>query len=142
MEWLFVQSHMLNLIYYSYRDNLQVRNIEYHRKHGVTMCCLILQEYSTLKAKLMFSVSEEFKSFDELSKRLVEFENKSYVQLYTKWSRSIQSAAKCTTKKRFNDALKYSEIDYACIHGGRMSRYLPQYQKYSGVGHDYTMYGY
>ena len=74
----------------------------------------------------MLSVSEEFSLFDELSKRLAEFEKRSYVQLYIRQSRSIQSVAKCAPKKNFNDALKYSGIDYPCIHGAKISRHPPQ----------------
>ena len=65
----------------------------------------------------MLSVSEEFKSFNELSKkRLAEFEKKSYIQLYIRWSRSVQSAAKRAGKKKYNDALQYAEPG---IHGGK-----------------------
>ena len=94
------------------RDNLRSQYTEDYVKRGVTTC------FFNLLAK-MLSVSEEFKSFNELSKRLSEFEKKSCVQLYIRRSRSVQSAAKRTGKKKYNDALKYAEIDYACIHGGK-----------------------
>ena len=32
---------------------------------------------------------------------------------------SIKSASKRVPNKQFNEALKYSENDYACIHGGK-----------------------
>ena len=72
----------------------------------------------------MLSVGEQFTSFDELSKRVLEFERSSHVQLYIRSSRTIESAARRAPKRlKFNDGvndlLKYSEIDYACIHGGK-----------------------
>ena len=52
---------------------------------------------------------------------MAEFEQQSYVQLYIRRSRtiSIGAAIKRAPKKSFLQELKYSEVDYACIHGGK-----------------------
>ena len=52
----------------------------------------------------MLSVGEQFVSFDDLSKRVLEFQKSSYVQSYIRSSRSIESAARHTQKRKFNDA--------------------------------------
>ena len=68
---------------------------------------------------VMFAVGDSFRSFSELGERISEFENKSFVQLYVRRSRSIEATAKRAPKKQFKQDLKYAEIDYVCIHGGR-----------------------
>ena len=67
----------------------------------------------------MFSVGDEFSSYSELATRILKFEESSFVQLYVRRSRTIEAASKRATKKHFNEELKYSELDFACIHGGK-----------------------
>ena len=64
----------------------------------------------------------KFDSFELLSQAIERWENMNFVKLYKRRSRTIDAAAKRVTKKVFNERLKYSEIDYACIHGGRTAR--------------------
>ena len=59
---------------------------------------------------------QEFSSFEELSKSVQEWEKKNFVTLYT---RSSRSAKKRTPNRTYLDELKFSELDYACVHGGR-----------------------
>ena len=63
----------------------------------------------------------EFKSFAELCDKVSEFERAGCVQLYIRRSRLIISAAKRSSSKNsdYNENLKYDEIEYACIHGGK-----------------------
>ena len=39
--------------------------------------------------------------------------------LYTRSSRSVEAARRRAPKRSFHEELKFSEIDYACVHGGR-----------------------
>ena len=65
------------------------------------------------------AVGEEFSSFDELNQRIIHFETKSFVQLYVRRSRSLEATRKRATKKDFPEQLKFGELDYHCIHGGK-----------------------
>ena len=62
---------------------------------------------------------QEFSSFEELSKSVQEWEKKNFVTLYTRSSRSVEAAKKRTPNRTYLDELKFSELDYACVHGGR-----------------------
>ena len=62
---------------------------------------------------------QEFCSFEELAEIIKKWEEVNFVTLYTRSSRSIEAARRRAPKRTFLDKLKYSEIDYACVHGGR-----------------------
>ena len=66
-----------------------------------------------------FIVGSEFHSFDEVSSAIKDYECVNSVTLYTRSSRSIMAAKKRAPKRHFSENLKYSELDYACVHGGR-----------------------
>ena len=61
---------------------------------------------------------QEFSSFEELSKSVQEWEKKNFV---TRSSRSVEAAKKRTPNRTYMylDKLKFSGLDYACVHGGR-----------------------
>ena len=64
----------------------------------------------------MFSVGDTFSSFSELAARiLIGIRG----ELSVRRSRTIEAASKRAPKKQFKKELKYSELDYACIHGGK-----------------------
>ena len=67
----------------------------------------------------MFRVGDEFNSFDDLCDKISTFEQTQFVQLYIRRSRTITAASKRRTKKIYNEDLKYAEIEYACINGGK-----------------------
>lgn len=67
----------------------------------------------------MLCSGDEFNSFTELREKVLEFERAEGVQLYIRRSRSIISAAKRSSKKDYNENIKYGEIEYSCIHGGK-----------------------
>lgn len=60
-----------------------------------------------------------FSSFVVLSKAIRSWEEANFVSLYKRSSRTIETASKRATKKAYNCELKYAEVDFACIHGGR-----------------------
>ena len=73
-----------------------------------------------LREREMALVSgQEFYSFEELSEGVKNWEKKNFVTLYTRSSRSIEAARKRAPNRTFLDKLKFSELDYACVHGGR-----------------------
>ena len=69
--------------------------------------------------EVAFVIGEKFSSFSELKDKIDEFQKTNFVQLYVRRSRSIEATAKHAPKKQFNEELKYSEIEYSCIHGGK-----------------------
>ena len=64
-------------------------------------------------------VGAEFSSFEALSQSLSDWEKATYTSLYVGSSHTVISAQKRVPKKVFSEALKYYEVDFACVHGGR-----------------------
>ena len=65
------------------------------------------------------TTGQEFSSFEELKHCISSYERAAFVQLYIRRSRSLESAKKRATKKNFNSDLRFSELQYSCIHGGK-----------------------
>ena len=69
-----------------------------------------------------FVVGEEFSSLHELEEKIKRFCSANFVDVYRRDSRSITNAIKRGTiscKKEINNELKFYEIKYACVHGGK-----------------------
>lgn len=71
-----------------------------------------------MAADVTFFVGEEFTSFTELHRRIQSFQLRNSVQLYIRSSRKIQ-AAQVRSTDNYNPELKFAEIYYACVRGGR-----------------------
>ena len=67
----------------------------------------------------MFAVGDTFHSFEELSSAIRSYQITQKVQFYIRDSRTIEAASRRDTKKTFKRELKYAEITYHCIHGGK-----------------------
>ena len=65
-----------------------------------------------------FAIGESFESFEELQFKLKQYEEKHFIQFYIRDSRTVESAQKRLTKK-LNEKIKYYEVVFCCIHGGR-----------------------
>jgi zinc finger SWIM domain-containing protein 3 len=48
-----------------------------------------------------------------------ELEQEHSVQYYKRDSRSIEAALRRAPNREFSEAIKYSELVYSCIHGGK-----------------------
>ncbi|RXG54175.1 PHD finger protein 20-like protein 1 [Armadillidium vulgare] len=70
-------------------------------------------------AVAMLKVGSKFYTFDDLSRRLEEFQQIEQVQLWVRDSRTVVAAAKRARRKSLNPALKYAELTYSCVFGGR-----------------------
>ena len=68
--------------------------------------------------EVIFSLNEVFNSFDELDKKIKEYEVKKAVQLWRRDSRTIETASK-RVNRYLDKRIKYYELTYSCIHGGR-----------------------
>ncbi|XP_067834789.1 zinc finger SWIM domain-containing protein 1-like isoform X2 [Heptranchias perlo] len=67
-----------------------------------------------------FRVGAEFSSYSELHREYRRYQKDYAVQLWTRHSRTIEAQRRRAPKRPMNDALKFAEIDYACIHGGKL----------------------
>ena len=65
------------------------------------------------------SVGDIFSSFADLDKKLKSYQSTNYVQLWKRDSRTIATAQKRMPNRQFNPDIKYYELWYACVHGGR-----------------------
>lgn len=61
----------------------------------------------------------EFSSYEELAASIRKWEAANLVTLYTRSSRSVEAARKRAPRRTFSDKIKFSEVDYSCVHGGR-----------------------
>ena len=67
------------------------------------------------------TTGQEFSSFEELKHCISSYERATFVQLYIRRSGSLESAKKRATKTNFSSDLRFSELQYNCIHGGIIS---------------------
>ena len=68
---------------------------------------------------LKIDVGSEFQSYAQLEKSIQEFQERNFVQLYKRSSKGLDGYAKKCPNKKINPELLYSELDFACIHGGK-----------------------
>ena len=80
----------------------------------------MLEMDSSSSEEVKFTIGKNFRFFSELKDKVEDFEKANFIQLYIRQSRSVEAAAKRAPKKQFNEEIKYSEIEYSCIHGGRV----------------------
>ena len=63
-----------------------------------------------------FAIGECFGTYEDLQTKIEKFKEANFVELYIRDSRTVQNKR---NKKNIKKDLKYSEIKYACVHGGR-----------------------
>ena len=88
---------------------------------------------SEIRDRVEIQVGSSFSSFDDLENRITQYQEDRFVQYYKRDSRSIEAASKRAPSKSFNPRIKYSELVYSCIHGGKKFKskskgYRPQQQ--------------
>ena len=66
-----------------------------------------------------FVVGERFKTFDEVMKKMKEYENHKCVKLWKRDSRTVQAAQKRLTRP-LHEQIQYYKVLFCCIHGGKM----------------------
>ena len=65
-----------------------------------------------------FEIGECFKTFDEVETRVKEYEQANFVQLWKRDARTVEAARK-RINRPLHDRIKYYEIVFSCIHGGK-----------------------
>ena len=70
-----------------------------------------------------FFVGREFASYNELEESVNTYCAEKLISIYIRTSRTIDAAVRSHRIREptveIRDLLKYYEIDYACIHGGK-----------------------
>ncbi|GFS22680.1 THAP domain-containing protein 4 [Elysia marginata] len=64
-------------------------------------------------------VGTEFESYEALTKAIRMFEEKNFVNLIVRDTRTVKAAAKRNQRKAYNPAIKYSDISFCCTYGGK-----------------------
>ena len=72
--------------------------------------------------KVSFTVWESFETFQDLERNINDYEQSNSVQLWKRDARTVQIAQKRLPNRTLNERIKYYEITYACIHGGKKFR--------------------
>ena len=81
--------------------------------------CLTTSEDRGDESDELLRVGLEFSSYEDLCCAIKTYERLHFVTLYKRSSRTIQAARKRAPNRHFDDQLVYSELDFACVHGGR-----------------------
>jgi len=64
-------------------------------------------------------IGKKFSSFEDVQRWIDDYQRQNYVQLYVSDSRTIAAAQKRLPKRQLKADLKYYQMTYACVHGGR-----------------------
>ena len=64
-------------------------------------------------------VDAEFSTYEDLEKEIDSYQKEHFVQFYKRDSRTIANALRRAPNREFNKDIKYSELVYCCIQGGK-----------------------
>ncbi|XP_005110633.1 mastermind-like protein 2 [Aplysia californica] len=64
-------------------------------------------------------VGAEFDTYDDLTSAVQAYEAENFVNLIIRDTRKVEAAAKRNQRKKYNPAIKYSDISYCCTYGGK-----------------------
>lgn len=70
------------------------------------------------EGEISFALGESFRTYEELESKVKLYEQKHYVQLWKRDTRTVQAAQK-RLNRPLSDRIKYYEVKYSCIHGGK-----------------------
>ena len=76
------------------------------------------RELSQCAEAVSFHVGQQFSKFEDLEQHLKLYEEQQFVKFWRRDSRTIEAAQK-RLNRSFRDQLKYYELTYSCIHGGK-----------------------
>lgn len=65
-----------------------------------------------------FKVGDSFKSFEEVESKLKEYEKVNCVQYWKRDARTVEAAQK-RINRPLSQCMKYYEVTFCCIHGGK-----------------------
>ena len=76
------------------------------------------------KNNVTFNISEQFKAFPSLQEKISSNQMKHFVKLWIRDSRFIGAAQQGRVKRKLSEEIRYYELTYACICGGK--RFKPR----------------
>ena len=68
---------------------------------------------------MSFKVGDKFPSFSSWEEAVKTYEQENFVQLWRRDIRTILAAKKRMPNRIFNEDIKYYELQYCCVKGGR-----------------------
>ena len=78
----------------------------------------VASEVHVETAPVSFSVGDKFPSFKQLEAKIKTYEEKNYVKFWKRDCRTIEAARK-RMNRSLSENIKYYEVTYCCIHGGK-----------------------
>ena len=70
----------------------------------------------------IISVDDEFSSYEEVEEKIQHLQDTEKFKLWKRDSRTIAAAIKRMPKRVFNPEVKYNELLYCCVYGGRETK--------------------
>ena len=71
------------------------------------------------KDNVTFNKSEQFQSFQSLQGKISSNEMENFVKFRIRDSRSVGAARQGRVKRKLSEEIRYYELTYACIRGGK-----------------------
>ena len=71
-----------------------------------------------------FQIGDRFNTFEELECKLKLYENATSTKFWMRDCRTVNAAARKRTTRPLSDFIKYYQVSYRCIHGGR--KFVPK----------------
>ena len=68
--------------------------------------------------RISFCVRERFKSFQQLEEKIQQYEQQHFVKFWKRDCRTVQAAQK-RVNRPLSEHIKYYEVTFCCIHGGK-----------------------
>ena len=65
------------------------------------------------------AVGSTFSEYADLEKEIEKYQLEHATQFYKRDSRTIEAALRRAPNREFSKAIRYSELVYSCIHGGK-----------------------
>jgi len=72
-----------------------------------------------IKVPLGINLRDEFDTYEEFDKLLKELSRKNFVHFWKRDCRTVEGAKK-KTERYIDPKIKYYQLKYSCVHGGRM----------------------
>ena len=79
-------------------------------------------EIKKLSKMSIISVDDEFSSYEEVEEKIQQLQDTEKFKLWKRDSRTIAAAIKRMPKRVFNPEVKYNELLYCCVYGGRETK--------------------
>ncbi|KAF2904796.1 hypothetical protein ILUMI_01361 [Ignelater luminosus] len=77
------------------------------------------QAKNLVKVSLGINLRDEFDTYEDFDKKLKELSKKNFVHFWKRDCRTVEGAKK-KTERYIDPKIKYYQLKYSCVHGGRM----------------------